>query len=255
MHVEVITLSSQTTFFRENLGHYRVANEVIPGFPIFGAFPTDFPATSAPAISSWGSGRLDVFVFSGVTLTHRWFDGEWSDWEGLGTGLLSDDPAAVSWGPGRIDVFVHGGADHLYDKVFDGHWHSYQDLGGILTSSPAATSEGSGQLDVFVRNTANGLSQITYSAGQWGAWSNIDSNTMNSAPTAAFEQGNGRIHVFSRGFDGALWYNFNTLFNGVRYWAHWDPQNGPPVGNMITSAPAATVGNLVYYSSSPPVPR
>ncbi len=194
-----------------------------------------------------------MFWFSGGKHTHRWLDGDWHDWEGLGSGLLSDDPAAVSWGPGRIDVFVHGGAEHLYDKVFDGRWHTWQDLGGILTSSPAATSEGSGQLNVFVRNTANGLSQRTFSAGQWGAWSNIDSNTMNSAPTVAFEKGRARTQVFAL-FNGGLWYNFNTLFNGVVYWAHWNPERGPAVG-ISTSAPAVTVGNLAYYASSPPVPR
>ncbi len=53
-HVEVFTLSSQTTFHRENLGHYHIANEVVPGFPIFGSYPVDFPITSAPKISSWG---------------------------------------------------------------------------------------------------------------------------------------------------------------------------------------------------------
>jgi hypothetical protein len=130
----------------------------------------------------------------------------------------------------------------------------WQDLGGVLTSSPAATSTGSRELKVFARNTNNGLSQIMFSAGQWGAWANIDSNTMDSAPTAAFEKGKQRTHVFARGFNGTLWYNFSTVFNGVDYWAHWDPQNGPPVGNTITSAPAATVGDMVYYSSSPPVP-
>jgi hypothetical protein len=253
-HVEVFTLSSQTSFYRENLGHRHVANEVIPGLPIFGAYPSDYPATSAPTISSWGSGRLDVFVFSQGTLMHRWFDEEWHDWESLGSGLFSDDPAAISWGQGRIDVFAHSSGGPLLDKVFDGRWRSWQELGGVLTSSPAATSTGSGELKVFARNTNNGLSQITFSGGQWGAWSNMDSNTMDSAPTAAFEKGKQRTHVFARGPNGALWYNFSTVFNGVEYWVHWNPLNGPPVGNMITSAPAATVGDMVYYSSSPPVP-
>ncbi|MFD4906252.1 hypothetical protein [Kitasatospora purpeofusca] len=63
----------------------------------------------APALSSWGSGRLDLFALSGNhSVRHRWYNGNgWSSsWEDLG-GSMTSGPAAVSWGPDRIDVVAN----------------------------------------------------------------------------------------------------------------------------------------------------
>ena len=52
--------------------------------------------TSAPAVASWASGRLDVFARgTDGALWHKWYDGNWSGWESLGGTLLSAqaDPA------------------------------------------------------------------------------------------------------------------------------------------------------------------
>ena len=82
----------------ENLGH-------LVDTPIFGGFTVAF-LTSAPAVTSWGPHRLDIFAFAGNWLIHKWFDNGWHDWEGLGTGLYSDDPAVTSPAPHRLEVFV-----------------------------------------------------------------------------------------------------------------------------------------------------
>ncbi len=64
--------------------------------------------TSAPAVASWASGRLDVFVRgTDSALWHKWYQNGWSGWESLG-GVLTSAPGAVSWGPNRIDVFAAG---------------------------------------------------------------------------------------------------------------------------------------------------
>src|SRR5262249_56052520 len=74
--------------------------------------------TSGPAVCSWSSGRLDVFVRgTDNALWHKWFSNGWSGWESLG-GVLTSDPAAVSWGPNRIDVFVRGTDNALWHKWF-----------------------------------------------------------------------------------------------------------------------------------------
>src|SRR5215204_963409 len=77
--------------------------------------------TSAPAVCSWGPGRLDVFARGeGNSLLHKWLTGrDWSDWESLG-GELTSPPAAVSWGVGRIDVFVRGTDQALWHRWFTG---------------------------------------------------------------------------------------------------------------------------------------
>src|ERR1051326_4193390 len=71
---------------------------------------------SDPAVTSWGPGRMDVFVTGydpnngAWGLLHGWIDNNtWKSpyWEVLGTGPLDDShPAATSLGVGHIDVFV-----------------------------------------------------------------------------------------------------------------------------------------------------
>src|SRR5262249_35674392 len=70
-------------------------------------------AASAPAIASWGPGRLDVFAAAvDGALWHRWWDGAWQSWEWLGGSLAGGStPAAVAPARGRLDVFVRG-IDH-----------------------------------------------------------------------------------------------------------------------------------------------
>ncbi len=69
----------------------------------------------APAITSWGPDRMDLFARgTDNNLYHSTWDPStsWSDWENLG-GPIYSSPAAVSWGPGRIDVFARGETGNL----------------------------------------------------------------------------------------------------------------------------------------------
>ncbi len=75
---------------------------------------------SGPGVSSWASGRLDVFVRGpGNSLWHRWYSSGWSGWQVLG-GVITSDPDAVSWGPNRIDVFTRGTDNALWHKWWNG---------------------------------------------------------------------------------------------------------------------------------------
>jgi hypothetical protein len=82
---------------------------------------------SAPDVSSWSAGRLDVFIAGDTAaphrLYHRWYNGSWSGWENLCAAPHSacdivGAPGAVSWGLNRIDVFVRGNTNQLYVKSF-----------------------------------------------------------------------------------------------------------------------------------------
>ena len=77
-------------------------------------------------VTSWGPGRLDVFVRGNDnTLQHTWYDGDWHDWESLG-GTLTSSPAAVSWGSSRIDIFTRSTNNTLAHKWFDGGWSDWE---------------------------------------------------------------------------------------------------------------------------------
>jgi hypothetical protein len=79
---------------------------------------------SGPDACSWGPGRLDIFVKAAAgDIDHKWFDGQWHDWEPLGTppGDLVYFPTAASWGNGRIDIFAKG-------RTYNTLWHKWADL-------------------------------------------------------------------------------------------------------------------------------
>ena len=75
---------------------------------------------TGPAASSWGSGRLDVFVVgTDLGLWHQGYNGAWSGWESLG-GILTSSPAAASPASGKIDVFVRGTDSGLWETTYSG---------------------------------------------------------------------------------------------------------------------------------------
>ncbi|HEU5202674.1 MAG TPA: hypothetical protein VFU17_00110 [Candidatus Limnocylindrales bacterium] len=183
--------------------------------------------TSSPAVSSWASGRLDVFVRgTDSALWHKWWQNGWSGWESLG-GVLTSGPAAVSWGNGRIDVFVRGTDSALWHKWYQGGWSGWESLSGVLTSGPAVASWSNGRLDVFVRGTDAALWHKWYQGG-WSGWESLG-GILTSAPAAA-AWGNGRLDVFVAGTDSALWHKW---YQGG--WSGWES-----LGGVLTSAPAVS---------------
>jgi len=163
--------------------------------------------TSAPAVSSWQSNRLDVFGRGqNNALWHKWWDGSsWSGWEDLG-GILTSAPAAVSWGPNRIDVFGRGQNNRLWHKWWDGSkWSGWEDLGGgTIMSGPAAASTGANRLEVFARGANNQLLLRTWNGRRWSGWQTLGGQ-LTSEP-AAVSWGGNRLDVFTKGQNNHLWH-------------------------------------------------
>jgi hypothetical protein len=78
---------------------------------------------AAPAVTSWGENRIDVFVqgTDGAVYHKAWDGSQWipseTDWENLGGGI-TDSPSAVSWGADRLDVFARGTDGAVYHKFY-----------------------------------------------------------------------------------------------------------------------------------------
>src|SRR5689334_22937212 len=88
--------------------------------------------SSAPAASSWGSKRLDVFARGpDGAMWHQWFDSGWKGWESLGHpmhGVLKEAPAAVSWGDDRVDCFIRTQNDSMAHRYWNGEkWSGWED--------------------------------------------------------------------------------------------------------------------------------
>ena len=191
------------------------------------------PLDIAPAVSSRGPNRLDVFACgqNGHLWIVKWDGQSWSKWEDLGAGRLTSSPAAVSWDEHRIDVFVRGHEGQLAHKRWtsDAGWSGWDDLGGRLTSAPAVASWGPNRLDVFMRGHEGQLVHKRWSehAG-WGPWDDLGGR-LTSAP-AAVSWGPDRIDVFVRGHERQLAHKRWSEHAG---WGNWDD-----LGGRLTSAPA-----------------
>lgn len=186
---------------------------------------------SAPAVSSWGIDRLDVFGKSkDGSLLHKWWDGmEWSEWEDLG-GNLASAPGAVSWGPDRIDVFAVGQNQALWHLWWNGSvWSEWEDLGGILISAPAAVSRGPNLIDVFTRGESGSLWYKGWDGSHWSVWIDTGDGSINSGPAAA-STGTYRLELFALGDRNQLLFR---TWHGGR-WSNWHS-----LGGEIISEPAA----------------
>lgn len=186
---------------------------------------------SAPAVSSRGENKLDVFV-QGTNnhLMHRWWDGaRWSGWEDLG-GALSEAPCAVSWSENHIDCFVRGADKQLWRRCWDGNiWKPWELIGGEFNSAPTVASWGVNRLDVFVQGTNNHLMHRWWDGSRWSHWEDLGGELTDSP--AAVSWGSNRIDCFIRGTDKKLQHKW---WDGSR-WSHWEPFEGE-----FKSAPAVS---------------
>jgi serine protease len=204
---------------------------------------------SGPAVSSWTEGRLDVFALgTDDKLRHKWYirGKGWLPgglWENLGapSGLtLTSDIGAVSWGDRRIDVFARASDNALWHKYYarGRGWSGWEYLGGVLNSGPAVSSWAVGRLDVFALGTDDKLRHKWYVRGQgWlpkGLWENLGAP---SGLTLASDPGvvswdDGRIDVFARASDNALWHRWYVRGQG---WSGWEKFAG-----TFNSSPAVS---------------
>ena len=205
----------------------------------FGSIGGD--AASSPAITSWGEGRLDVFVRgSSGALYHRAYEKGGSNWEELG-GTAEGDPAAASWGAGRIDVFVRGSDNALWQRTYDeGRWRTWASLGGSLGSGPAVASMGAGMLDVVARSSTGGVVHRAFRDGRWGEWQRLDGNITSDPALAAAD---GRLHLVARGGDGTLYYRRNETG-----WSSWQSVPGTAVVQGSPALAASSNGRLDAFA-------
>lgn len=183
-----------------------------------------------PAISSWGPGRLDLFVCgTNNALWHRWWEKEvgWSAWENLG-GYLTSPPAAVSWGKNRIDVVARAKFGETYHWAWSGSAWSSENIGGLSKGAPCVSSRGVGILDVFVRGQDDALwiRSLLPGTGWQPGWTSLGGG-LSSAP-ACVSWGSNRIDIVARGTWNDYWH---WAWNG----ATWSAEN---IYGSWTSPPA-----------------
>jgi Domain of unknown function (DUF1906) len=195
------------------------------------------PPQSAPAVASWGPGRLDVF-WQGADrqIYHQWsVDCACTESIGGPPGGAWSAPAAVSWSLNRLDVLVRGGDQALWHTFWDSSgWHQWARVGGLISRAPAAASWNAGRLDVFVV----GLDQHLYHT-YWGGqfWRPFEAlGGLFVSDPAAVSWGPDRIDLFTLGSGGVLYHEW---WDGVS-WLGWRPEL---VGNWASAPTVASWGS------------
>jgi hypothetical protein len=194
--------------------------------------------TSAPAVASWGPGRLDVFargLDNALYYTYSADGGNsWVYWQRIPANM-SSAPTAVSWGTNRIDVFARGADNALYHTyTIDGGvtWVYWTRIAANMSSAPAVSSWGPNRLDVFARGQDLALyhTYTTDGGTTWIYWERLGAS-MTSDPAAVSAPGSNRIDVFARGNDNAVYRRTYDTTNGWQYWVR--------IGGNLGSAPGA----------------
>ena len=167
--------------------------------------------TTSPAVASWETDRLDVFVRGIDSYLYHNFSTDggqtWTGWGGDYESTITSDPAAISPEKGRIDLFARGPNDDLlYKRYTSAGWSNWVSLGGVISSGPAVASWNPNRLDVFIRGLNEGLWQNTYDGSTWSGWQ-LRAGRFAQKP-AAISRAPGKIDVFARGTDNTAWHRW-----------------------------------------------
>jgi BNR repeat-like domain len=217
---------------------------------------------SEPAVSSWGSHRLDVFALGQDKNFYRVSSTDsGATWSGFNKIVANgaSGPSAFSPGVGMIGIVARG-QDLAYYFNSSGDsgatWSGWSRIAATGTSSPALTSSATGRLDLFARGQDNAFYQASSSNGgaTWTAWTRIPSNA--TSDPAAVSRGAGMIDLVGRGTDNAIYLNQST--NSGATWSGWSRLPAlAATGPAISSTGAAeldvwAVGqdSLVYQNKS-----
>lgn len=166
-------------------------------------------------------------VFGQGTDNQLWYnvlgDSFSQPWHPLG-GKLTSKPGAVSLGGGAYAVFVRGTDGAVWERLYSGTvWHPWQRVGGHVlagTGPTVAYLTGTGHIYVGVVGT-NRQMYLKVANLSTGFFSIGGQTTASPALTAISPS---TLVAFSRGTNGAGYYNRYTEAEGLTGWQSMDEQ-------------------------------
>ena len=199
---------------------------------------------SAPAPIWTGSTEI---VFGQGTDNQLWYNvlgnGFGAPWQPLG-GKLTSKPGAVALGGGAYAVFVRGADGALWQRVHRGTvWNPWQRVGGQVlpgTGPTAAYLTGNGHIYVGVVGTDRQmyLKAVDRAAGFFS----LGGQTTASPALTAISPST--LVAFSRGTDGAGYYNRYTEAEGLTGWRSMDGR----LTSGLAAASGVVAGRATTYT-------
>ncbi len=190
-------------------------------------------ATSDPDAASPGAGATPQAYYRGPDFAtwQMYWNGSYWDTLSLG-GVCSSGPTAVYSGSDRADVFCRGGGDALYLRTWIAGigWYPWYTVGGVVASDPDAASAGPGATpQVYYLGADEAVYQMYWDGAAWRTLRL--GGRCTSGPSAAYA-GPGRVDVYCRGLDMAVYHMQWRVGVG---WSGWDR-----IDSLVLSAPEAS---------------
>lgn len=141
----------------------------------------------------------------------------------------------------RLEIFTRGTNNELFHRWQNNpnvsslnDWSGWGSLGGNLKSDPAVTLNQDKRMEAFAILQDDRIHKIyQMAAGNWFWWEDMPGNVRFKGNPSAATDAAGRIHVVARGFDDAVYINFQTTPNGSYFgWMNF--------GGIITGDPVIT---------------
>lgn len=125
--------------------------------------------------------------------------------------------AAVKTGSNTINLIAAQGAFGVSVLTGDGTsaWTNAASLGGIITDRPAVISADGTTIDVFGRGTNGELFRNFFDGASWSGWQDLGGYWVGP-PAAGFRTSAGK-YVFTRGYDGNIYYYRDSGSNTLSF--------------------------------------
>ena len=183
-----------------------------------------------PSVGTNDDGRLEIFARNkDGAIDHAWQDapnGAVGSFVSLG-GTWTGDPEVVRNRDGRLELFAMdsaGDLHHVWQTKPNGSWSKWSSLGsaGGGLSAPHALLGHDGELKVLAVGKDGATYMISQDSSGWGAWKSLGGEATSDVTATLNEDG--RIEVFVRGTDGALWHRWEESPDGA--WSGWTSLDG-----------------------------
>jgi hypothetical protein len=206
------------------------------------------------------SGLCTPLVVSRQIVMHTWQvpGGAWYGWNALDSldspngKDLGSDPAVGVNQDDRLEVFALGSDNvvyHIWQTCAGCLWSGWTRIDNAHPSNltfvgrPVVGMNQDGRLEVFARGADNAVYHIWQcpkgSGCDWSAWTRIDSAHLSSLsfagnPAIAVNQ-DGRLEVFARGSDNALWHIWQCPQGSGCDWSAWSSLGGVWDGDPVAA--------------------
>lgn len=212
------------------------------------ALPTNWTilnggAASDPFAIKNADGTTEVFVrnpFNQISRS-RSNAGNYSALETFpGNERFVGNVAAILNQSNKLEIFARGSNNQLFNRYQNNpnvaslnDWSGWSSLGGNLKSDAAVTMNLDKRLEVFAIQQDDRIYKNYHRVfgGLWSGWEDMPANVRFKGTPSAATDAAGRIHVVARGFDDAVYINFQTTPNGAYF--GWMSFGGIATGDPV----------------------